>query len=183
MIPEWRPVQNGAQGDRPQPNTQAKVGEPHQGNGGGRDPGELVDSGKHKNNPPLVFESGGGGGEPDPFNRMPPPGPKPKDPPVAKSPPSRLLGNRDFIITIECNEHGATVLPGGQEFSLQQAERLAQHVQKLIARRQASVRPGEPPYRPQLRFSVQADGLRTYFRVYPPLEQLRLPMSRENVED
>ena len=51
-----------------------------------------------------------------------------------------------------------------------------------IARHQASVRPGEPPYRPQIRFRVRPDGLRSYYLAYPALESLRVPMSRENVE-
>ena len=60
---------------------------------------------------------------------------------------------------------------------------LAQAVGNLIARRQASVRPGEPPYRPLVRFQVSNEGLRTYYHVYPLLEQLRVPMTRENVAE
>ena len=52
----------------------------------------------------------------------------------------------------------------------------------LVDRRQASVRPGEPPYRPLLRFQVHPDGLRGYYFAYPLLERLRIPMSRENLD-
>ena len=33
-----------------------------------------------------------------------------------------------------------------------------------------------------LRFQVYPGGLRTYYRVYPLLESLRVPMTRENIE-
>ena len=52
----------------------------------------------------------------------------------------------------------------------------------MIARRQATVRPGEPPYRPMIRFRVLPDGLRTYHLAYPALEALHVPMTRENVD-
>ena len=45
-----------------------------------------------------------------------------------------------------------------------------------------TVRPGEPPYRPLLRFQVHPDALRSYFHVYPLFENLRLPMTRENLD-
>lgn len=55
---------------------------------------------------------------------------------------------------------------------------LLQTVQQMIQRRQVSVRPGEMPYRPQVRFLVRPDGLRTFHQAYPLLESLRLPMTR-----
>ena len=58
---------------------------------------------------------------------------------------------------------------------------LVQAVQQIIARRQATVRPGEPPYRPMIRFLVQPAGLRSYYTVYPVLQTLGLSMSRENL--
>jgi hypothetical protein len=45
------------------------------------------------------------------------------------------------------------------------------------------VRPGEAPYRPVIRFQVSKEGLRSYFHAYPLLEPLRVPMTRENVEE
>jgi hypothetical protein len=59
---------------------------------------------------------------------------------------------------------------------------LVDGLRALIARRQSTVRPDEAPYRPQLRFLVQSDGLRTYHLAYPVLEALRLPMTRQNVD-
>ena len=52
----------------------------------------------------------------------------------------------------------------------------------MIARRQGTVRPGEPPYRPQVRLLVRPDGLRTYYLAYPLLESLQVPMTRQNLE-
>jgi hypothetical protein len=52
----------------------------------------------------------------------------------------------------------------------------------MIVRRQSTVRPGEPPYRPMIRFRVRPDGLRSYYLAYPALEALHVPMSRENLE-
>jgi hypothetical protein len=51
----------------------------------------------------------------------------------------------------------------------------------LIARRQVTVRPGEPPYRPVLDFRVSPDGLRSYYAANALLEALHLPAARENV--
>jgi hypothetical protein len=59
---------------------------------------------------------------------------------------------------------------------------LLEVVQRMIARRQATVRPGEPPYRPMIRFRVWPDGLRSYYVAYPALEALQVPMSRENLD-
>ena len=59
---------------------------------------------------------------------------------------------------------------------------LKEAVEQLIARRQATVRPGEPPYRPLIRFRVHPEGLRAYYLAYPALEGLGVPMTRENVE-
>jgi hypothetical protein len=109
--------------------------------------------------------------------------------PLPASPLSKLLGNKDFVIIIDCHGDYVTITPGSKTYrwttaDLQATDQaLAQAVANLIARRQASVRPGEPPYRPLIRFQVSNEGLRTYYHVYPLLEQLRVPMTRENVAE
>jgi len=134
------------------------------------------------------------GGQPG----LPPPPTLPGNPPPtppnrANRPPplvlSRLLGNRDWSILVECQADtvvvrslGLRVPAASLESADQDQGRLARAVQKLIADRQATVRPGEPPYRPVIRFLVHPEGLRTYYLVYPQLEVLRLPMTRENVQ-
>jgi hypothetical protein len=105
------------------------------------------------------------------------------------SPLSRLLGNRDLIIIVECTAAAVTVPATGDEHSASalQAPAQGEHplvmaIRQLIARRQATVRPGEPPYRPTIRFRIHPDGLRTYYFAYPLLEDLRLLMVRENLD-
>jgi hypothetical protein len=100
-----------------------------------------------------------------------------------------LIGNRDWIISIECTADGLVLLPSRQRIGTAQLTKgengsnaLLEAVQQMIARRQASVRPGEPPYRPMIRFRVLPDGLRAYYLAYPALEGLRVPMTRENVD-
>ena len=104
-------------------------------------------------------------------------------------PLGRILGNRDWLIYLECNADGLVVKQGNQKFSVdllaaptKGEHPLVQAVRQMVARRQATIREGEPPYRPQLRFQVRTDGLRTYYLAYPLLDALRLPMVRENVE-
>jgi hypothetical protein len=133
----------------------------------------------------------GGYEEPNPLARLAVPGLGTEKAPSRPTPPplGRLIGNRDFIMTVECHADYVTVQPGGQRFRYQgkdtraSDQALAQYVQQLIQRRKATERPGEPPYRPALRFQVAPDGLRTYMQVYPRLEFLRVPMTRENLEE
>jgi hypothetical protein len=118
----------------------------------------------------------------------PPKSPGGKAPP-APPPLGRLLGNRDWLIYLECNADGVVLKHGNQKFTREALaattageSTLAQAVRQLVAKRQATVRPGEPPYRPLLRFQVHPDGLRAYYLAYPLLDSLRLPMARENME-
>ncbi|MCI0379850.1 MAG: hypothetical protein L0215_19895 [Gemmataceae bacterium] len=113
----------------------------------------------------------------------------PRQPPV---PPAlgKLLGNRDYLITIECFESTTQLIPGGKVFDASGGAEQAAHNQALVRavvglvnRRQATVRPGEAPYRPVLRFRVHPEGRRTYFRIYPLFEKLGYPMLRENLEN
>jgi hypothetical protein len=61
------------------------------------------------------------------------------------------------------------------------ARTLLQAVQEIIDRKQATVRAGEPSYRPQVRFLVHPDGLRVYHLAYPALEGLNIPILRQNL--
>jgi hypothetical protein len=103
--------------------------------------------------------------------------------------PRPLFGNHDWVINIDCQVDAVVLLPTGARIATTalapgttDKNPLREAVERLVARRQATVRPGEPPYRPQVRFLVRPDGLRTYYLAYPALEPLRLPMTRENVE-
>ncbi len=81
----------------------------------------------------------------------------------------RLLANRDYIVSIECFGDVVAVYPGGQVYAVGGAaqkvndEAVVKAVLQLIARRQATVRPGETPYRPILRFQVHPDALADLF--------------------
>jgi len=103
--------------------------------------------------------------------------------------PMRLVGNRDWVIPIECRADGILLRNAGQKIPLTALtgtaaadNPLLQSLKQTIARRQASVRPGEPPYRPQARFLIYPDGLRTYYLTFPLLEPLGIPLTRQNVE-
>jgi hypothetical protein len=101
----------------------------------------------------------------------------------------RLIGNRDWVIPAECRADGVVLRNAGQRFSVTSlggsngAENpLQQSVRQMIARRQATVRPGDPPYRPQVRLFVYPDGLRTYHLACAALEPLGITLTRQNVE-
>ena len=159
---------------------------------GGR-PEVIASSGQ--GNIPGGSTGGTGGGSDDGAGAVGPPplptyGAEPnRKPAPAPSPISKMLGNKDFVITIDCYADHVNVFPGGYLYrwtsaNTQQVDQaLTQTVTNLIARRQASVRPGEPPYRPTIRFQVSGGGLPSFYRAYPLLESLRVPMTRENVEN
>jgi hypothetical protein len=116
-----------------------------------------------------------------------PPGDTPRRPPQAR--PFRLVGNRDWFLLVECTRDALVLYPGGRRFSAlavaaepETARALQEAVRGMIARRQAMVRPGEPPYRPQIRFLVRPDGLRTFYLAYPVLEPMQVPMTRQNLD-
>jgi hypothetical protein len=105
------------------------------------------------------------------------------------SPPLRLVGNRDWILRVECLADAVVLYPSSRRFptatlapNQDGRKELVQAVQQMIARRQATVRPGELPYRPQIRFLVRPEGVRTFFQVYPVLEAVGVPMNRQDVE-
>jgi hypothetical protein len=101
----------------------------------------------------------------------------------------RMLGNRDWILYVECHTDGVILKFGNQKFSMQELSSrnagdnpLVRAVRQVVARRQSTVAEGEPPYRPILRFQVWPDGLASYYLAYPLLQSLQLPMARENVD-
>ena len=127
----------------------------------------------------------GGSGDVDPLpNILPPPVQGPRSSP---RPPSvgRLLGNRDFILTIDVVERGAILTPPGRAFDFSDpsaASQVVAAIRKLADARQATVRPGETPYRVVIRFRVAGDGRRNYYTLYPAVQELGYPTSRESLE-
>lgn len=123
-------------------------------------------------------------GPPDPLAHLLP---KTRRPPAPAA--FRMEGNRDLPIVLECRADEVVMTANGRQWQVADLERDAaartafmEVVQQWIARRQATVREGQTPYRPQVRFRVNPDGLRTYYAAYPALEKLGYPMKRENVE-
>ena len=108
---------------------------------------------------------------------------------AAVSVSNKAFGNRDFVLTIDCYADHITIFPSGIQYrwkdqnTRETDQAVVQTIVKLVERRQASVRQGEPPYRPTIRFQVSPSGLRSYYHVYPLLEHLHIPWTRENVED
>jgi hypothetical protein len=150
------------------------------------------------NEPSLPRKPGSGNGGEEPGERATPglDGPSfPRAPNRGNEPsgttdkpkPFRLTGNRDWNIPIDCTSDGLG-LPNGVKITsgalatADGGKTLVKAVQDLIARKQATVRDGEPPYRPQVRFLVHSEGLRVYHISYPILESLQVPILRQNVE-
>lgn len=113
----------------------------------------------------------------------------PKDVRRAPPRPVRVGSNRDWIIPVECTADAVSLPTVGKVFALKElagarpnASPLLQTVRSMIERRQATVRPGEPEYHPQIRFVVAPDGVRAYYLAYPALEYLRIPMMKEQKE-
>ncbi len=110
-----------------------------------------------------------------------------KSPSPARPRPIRLIGNRDWIIPIECRADGVVLRNAGQKFTTTSLTGGAENpllltLRQTIARRQATVRPGEPPYRPQLRFLIYPDGLKTYYTALSAVDPLGVTVTRQNVE-
>jgi hypothetical protein len=103
--------------------------------------------------------------------------------------PVRIGSNRDWIIPVECTADAVSLPTAGKQFTLRElkgvpanANPLLLTVGQMIERRQATVRPGEMEYHPQIRFQVAPDGFRSYYLAYPALELLHIPMTREQKE-
>jgi hypothetical protein len=97
------------------------------------------------------------------------------------------MANRDWVILIECRKNTITLYSTGQQFETAAlaphggSNPLAEAVQKMVDRRQATVRPGEAPYRPILQLKVYPDGLRTYYLAFSLVEPLNFATTRDNV--
>jgi hypothetical protein len=95
--------------------------------------------------------------------------------------PARIGGSRDWTIFIECRYDGLILYPSRQQFTQAELDQapavnpMLQALAKMIQRRQALVRPGEPPYRPQVRFLVRQDGMRCFHAANPLVEALGVP--------
>jgi hypothetical protein len=103
--------------------------------------------------------------------------------------PALLGGDRDYIIMLECRANSVVLYPYGNSFSTESLAAkngggvvLVEAIKRMIARKQTSVRTGEQPYRPQVRFMVRPDGLQSMHKAYPLLEELHVPLTRQNLD-
>jgi hypothetical protein len=138
--------------------------------------------------------SGGGPGESgDPgsaaMNRFAPPtaGGRPMRKPVGLR-PAWVHGGRDWTIYVEFLSDGVRLYPSERTFPLAQAaiegagNPLVAAIRQMIDRRQATRRPDEPPYHPQVCLLVRAEHVRTFLTVYPALDTLPVPRTRRNLD-
>jgi hypothetical protein len=89
------------------------------------------------------------------------------------------------VLFVECRGDLVVVHPSRRSFAVAEVlgpdNPLLECLQEMIARRQALVRPGDLPYRPHVRFLVRPADLRTFHAVFPTLDALAVPKSRQNL--
>ena len=101
---------------------------------------------------------------------------------------ARLFADRDWVIYVECKfeeisvHPNRLVIPTNLLASDEGVKRFVQEIEKIIQRKQSTVRPGEPLYRPEVRFLVWPDGLRPYHLSYPALQLAGIKQKRLNLE-
>jgi len=107
-----------------------------------------------------------------------------------KSPaiPPYSIFRRDHVIMIDCLLDRIVVFPGAVNYDLytlskSRSGEMRNTVLRQVARWASAAPAGETPPRVEIHFRVRPDGLRAYYTAYPILEDLRLPMIRENVEE
>ena len=54
-------------------------------------------------------------------------------------------------------------------------------LREMIDRRQAALPPNDVPFRPQVRFLIRPNSLRTFHMTYPVLDALPVPKTRQNL--
>jgi hypothetical protein len=101
---------------------------------------------------------------------------------------ARLFADRDWVIYVECKfeeilvHPNRLVIPTSLLASEEGVKRFVQEIEKMITRKQSTVRTGEPPYRPEVRFLVWPDGLKPYHLSYPALQLAGIKQKRQNLE-
>jgi hypothetical protein len=107
-----------------------------------------------------------------------------REPPLRR--PARL-SERDWIIYLECLADRVILYPARTEFPLAavtappETNTLLAAVRKMIDRRQATLAPGDVPYRPEIRFLLRPDSLRVFHSTYPIFDALPVPKTRQNI--
>jgi hypothetical protein len=138
---------------------------------------------------PLQHGGLGGGGDssgaPSSFATPSYQKPKPRKP--ANLRPAWVHGGRDWTIYVECLPDSVKLYPSEKTFPLAAIREGASNplvttIRQMIDRRQSGRRAGEPPYYPQVRLLVRPENVRTFLKVYPALEALPVPKTRQNLD-
>jgi hypothetical protein len=118
-------------------------------------------------------------------NGLPTPPPdtsRPRHPRPRALRPAARYGDEEWVLVVDCSAQGVRLSPSQLRVSLQELARghggdvqLARTVASLIERRRAAQDPAAPPFRPQLRFVVHRDGMRSFHAALPALENIRVP--------
>jgi hypothetical protein len=101
---------------------------------------------------------------------------------------ARLFAERDWILFVECRFEGLILHASRKYYSAEflmtekGAAEFLEEIQALIFKKQSTVRPGESLYRPQVRFLVWPDGIRSYHIAYPKLQASNINQTRQNLE-
>lgn len=108
---------------------------------------------------------------------------RPRPRPRALRPAARY-GDGEWVLVVDCTARGVRLSPSQVSISLQELARgrggdalLARTVANMLERRRAMQDPAAPPFRPQIRFVIHKDGLRSFHAALPPLEGIRVPKS------
>jgi hypothetical protein len=104
--------------------------------------------------------------------------------------PALLNGDRDWVIYVECLPEEIVLYPSRRHFSVDSLAHSSGHnpfhraVRQMIERRQATVAPGDFPYRPEVRFLIHpgGDSERTFHLAHPVLAGLPLRARRQNLQ-
>jgi hypothetical protein len=91
------------------------------------------------------------------------------------------------VIFVECREQSLVVYPSRLEVPVSALSRASndpfqQTIRQMIERKQATVRQGDLPYRPHVRFLVRPQFEQTYYQAFPSLDGLTVPKSRQTLE-
>ncbi|MSR30710.1 MAG: hypothetical protein EXR99_04315 [Gemmataceae bacterium] len=102
--------------------------------------------------------------------------------------PARIFADRDWPIFLECKFDELVLHPNQVRIPTTELGQgaglltLNEEIKRMIRKKQETLRPGEAPYRAQIRFLVWPDGLRSYHLAYPVLEWMKLPQTRQNLD-
>src|SRR5262249_31667521 len=106
----------------------------------------------------------------------------------AEMQPALLGGERDWILFVECRADAVVLYPSRRQFladtlrTPQGRAEVLRAAQQLLGRRHAAARAAEGGLRPEVRFLIHPDGVRTFHLTYPALDPLPAPKTRQDLQ-